>query len=109
LFQRAGQRDAVSRIITNTVWRWVEALTEAVDGANKKGELSTDVDARQTALELNGILLGTHCSHLLALQSRESARVVILRRLSGLATERIPAYAFDSLEHWRGYLKSRHP
>jgi len=109
LFQRAGQRDAVSRIITNTVRRWVEALTEAVDGANEKGELSPDVDASPTALELNGILLGTHCSHLLGLQSRESARVVILRRLSGLATEKIPADAFDSLAHWRDYLESRHP
>ena len=84
-------------------------MTAAVDAAKKKGELSLDVDARQTALELNGILLGAHCSHLLGYQNRESARVVILRRLLGLATEKIPASAFDSLAHWCDYLENRHP
>jgi AcrR family transcriptional regulator len=109
LFQRAGQWDSVSRIIRDTVRRWVESMTSAVDAARKKGELSLDVNARQTALELNGILLGAHCSHLMGYQNCGITRVVILRRLSSLATEKIPADAFDSLAHWRDYLENRHP
>jgi AcrR family transcriptional regulator len=108
LFQRGGQRAPISRLITNTVRRWVETLIAAVEGAQRKDELSTDLDARQTTLELNGILLGAHCAYLLGYQKREGARATILRRLAGVATKKIPASAFDSLEQWRDYLEGRH-
>ena len=108
LFQRGGQRAPISRLITDIVRRWVETLTAAVEGAQRKDELSTDLDAKQTALELNGILLGAHCSHLLGYRNRGGARATILRRLSGVATKKVPASAFDSLEQWRAYLEGRH-
>ena len=108
LFHRGGQRARTARLITDVVRRWVETLTTAVEGAKRKDELSTDLDASQTALELNGILLGAHCSHLLGYRKGEGARTTILRRLSGVATKKIPASAFDSLEQWRAYLEGRH-
>jgi hypothetical protein len=33
----------------------------------------------------------------------------IIGKLASLATEEIPASAFDSLKDWREYLQSRHP
>lgn len=107
-FQCAEQGGPIPRRITDIVRRWVSTLRDAVDGARSKGDFRSHVDARQTALELNGILIGVKCSYLLGHENRDSARSAILVKLATLATDEIPASAFESVKGWRDYLKSRH-
>jgi hypothetical protein len=42
-------------------------------------------------------------------RDRTQARSAIIAKLASLATEEIPAGAFDSERAWRKYLESRHP
>ena len=107
-FQCAGQGGAIPRRITDIVRKWVNTLRSAVDEARSKGELRSEVDARQTALELNGILIGVKCSYLLGHGDRDRARLAVLAKPASLATNEIPASAFESVKRWRDYLETRH-
>lgn len=72
------------------------------------GELVQTVDAKQTALELNGLLLNAQWCHVLEEEDGTQVRSAILAKLASVATEKIPASAFDSLGAWRKYLEDRH-
>lgn len=107
-FQCARQDGSIPRRIEQTMRKWLNALREAVDEARRRGEVHTTADARQTAFELNGLLLGAQCSYLMEHKDHMQARSVIVTKLGRLATDKIPARAFDSVRAWRKYLKDRH-
>lgn len=106
-FLCARQGGSIPREIKQIMRRWLNALEDAIDDARKRGDLLTTVDARQTAFELNGLLLGAQCSYLLEHEDHSHARSVILTKLASLATDKIPASAFDSVKAWRKYLEAR--
>ncbi|MBI3476951.1 MAG: TetR/AcrR family transcriptional regulator [Acidobacteria bacterium] len=107
-FQCAGRDGPVSAQITEVVREWFNTLKHAVDEARGNDELSPSVDAARTALELNGTLIGAQWSHLLEGKDRTRARSAIVSKLGSLATDKIPAGAFDSVKAWRKYLGSKH-
>ena len=65
------------------------------------------VDVRQAAMELNCVLIGAQWSQLMGHTDHHPARLTILARLRALAAEEIPTRAFESVDAWRAYLKSR--
>ena len=86
---------------------WLTALRKAANEARHRFELRPDVDPERTAFELNSLLLGAQWSHLLDHLDHSKARLAILAKLKSLATEKIPADAFDSVMAWRHYLGTR--
>jgi AcrR family transcriptional regulator len=107
-FQCAGQDGSVPGQIAEIVREWFNTLKHAVDGARKNGEIPWTVDARRTAFELNGILIGAQWSYVMEGKDRTRARSAVLAKLGSLATDKIPARAFASVGAWREYLESRH-
>ena len=107
-FLCARQKGSIPRQIEQITCKWLRALEEAVDAARRVGEIRTTVDARQTAFELNGLLLGAQCSYLMEHKDHMQARSVIVTKLGSLATDKVPASAFESLRAWRKYLEDRH-
>jgi len=107
-WERAPQEGDVARRIRQIIDEWLKALRRAVDGARGSGEIREDVDAKRTAFELNSLLIGAQWSHLLAHRDHTRVRSAILTKLGSLATEAIPATAFESVEEWTRYLENRH-
>ena len=107
-WERAPQDGVIARRIRQIIEEWLTALRRAVDGARRQGEIRREVDAERTALELNSLLIGAQWSYLLADEDHSKARLAILAKLGALATEDIPATAFDSVRDWRRYLEDRH-
>jgi AcrR family transcriptional regulator len=107
-FLYARQDGPIARQIQQITRKWLNALKAAVDEARRRGDVRTTVDARQTAFELNGLLLGAQFSYLMERNDNMQARSVIVTKLGSLATDKIPARAFDSVRAWRKYLKGRH-
>jgi len=101
----APQDGAIARRIRQIVEEWLTALRRAVDGARRSGEIRREVDAERTAFELNSVLIGAQWSYLLAGEGHSEAGSAILRKLGALATENIPANAFDSVGDWKRYLE----
>lgn len=106
--ERAPQEGDIARRIRQIIDEWLTALRRAVDGARSRGEIRREVDAKRTAFELNSLLIGAQWSYLLAHKDHSQARSAILTKLGSLATEDIPATAFDSVRDWDRYLESRH-
>jgi AcrR family transcriptional regulator len=106
-FQCAGQNGPVSRQIRQVVRSWVDALAEALGQARSRDEVRGGVDVRQAAMELNCVLIGAQWSQLMGHTDHHPARLTILARLRALAAEEIPTRAFESVDAWRAYLKSR--
>jgi AcrR family transcriptional regulator len=107
-FLYARQDGSIPRRIEKITRKWLSALKEAVDEARRRGDVRTTVDARQTAFELNGLLLGAQCCFLMDHNDHMQARSVIVTKLGSLATDKIPASAFESVRAWRKYLEGRH-
>ena len=106
-FVHARQDGSVSRQVREVVGEWLKALRRAVDGARQRGEIRMPVNAKRTAFELNSLLIGAQWSRLLDHLDHSKARSAILAKLKSLATEKIPADAFDSVMAWRHYLGTR--
>ena len=107
LFLHAEQHSLVARRIQDIAKNWVKALRGALDEARHRCELRMNVDAERTAFELNSLLIGAQWSRLLDHLDHSRARLAILAKLKSLATEKIPADAFDSVMAWRHYLGTR--
>jgi len=107
-FLCARQDGAIPRAVNQIMRQWLNALEETLDAARRVGDIHTAIDSRQTALELNGLLLGVQCSYLMDHKDHIQARSVILTKLGSLATDKIPVGAFASLKAWRKYLEGRH-
>ena len=106
-FQCAGQRKPIPRKITQVVREWIIVLREAIAEARRLGEINLTESARNTALELNSILIGVQWSYLMGHSDREKSRSAILHKLASLATDKIPDSAFESLRAWRKHLEDR--
>jgi AcrR family transcriptional regulator len=107
-FHCSGQEGEIPERITALLWRWLKALKAAIEAAQRLGELRETVDTKQLALELNGLLLNAQWCYLMEHKDRTQVRSAILTKLASLATEKIPASAFESVKAWRKYLDSRH-
>lgn len=108
-FERARQGGAVGREIRRAVKEWLEALRTAVKEAQRRKELDREADAEQTAFDLNGLLLGAYWAHLIGQWGAlDQARDKVLGKLRALATEEVPAKAFQSVAAFRRYLKGKH-
>jgi len=106
-FLHAGQDGFISRQIREVAREWLKALRKAVDEARRRGEIRIAVNAKRSAFELNSLLLGAQWSRLLDGLDYSRARSAILTKLKSLATEKIPADAFDSVMAWQHYLETR--
>jgi AcrR family transcriptional regulator len=106
-FVYAEQEGLIAKEIRDIVHEWFEALRRAVDEARHRFELRIEVNAKRTACELNNLLLGAQWSRLLDHLDHSKARSAILAKLKTLATEKIPADAFDSVMAWRHYMGTR--
>ena len=106
-FVHARQDGSVSRQVREVVGEWLKALRQAVDGARHRSEIRMAVIAKRTAFELNSLLIGAQWSRLLDHLDHSKAHSAILAKLKSLATEKIPADAFDSVMAWRHYLGTR--
>jgi AcrR family transcriptional regulator len=81
-FLHARQEGSIPRQIERITHRWLNVLEETLDAARRAGDIRTTVDAKQTAYELNGLLLGgalllsdrTQGSHASPLGDRNQAR-----------------------------------
>ncbi|MFY9559167.1 MAG: TetR/AcrR family transcriptional regulator [Terriglobales bacterium] len=107
-FQCAGQSGSIPRQIKRVVRDWRDVLWKALDQARWRDEVRMAVDGEQVAFELNSILIGAQWSQLMTHTDHTNARSAILAKLASLATEEIPASAFESVRTWRKYLESRH-
>ena len=96
-FLCAQQDGSIPRQIEQITRKWLNALEAAVDEARRRGDVHTAIDARQTAFELNGLLLGAHCSYLMDHKDHMQIRLLIVTKLGSLATDKIPTSAFDSV------------
>jgi AcrR family transcriptional regulator len=106
-FLCAQQDGSIPGQIKRVTRKWVNALEAAVDQARRRGDIRPTVDTRQTAYELNGLLLGAQYCYLMDHNDHMQVRSVIVTKLGSLATDNIPASAFDSLRAWRKYLDDR--
>jgi AcrR family transcriptional regulator len=109
LFEYANRPGPVSKAIKNATQEWLKALAKAVADAQDQREIGRGLRADQIALELNGKLLGAHCAYLLENGDFfRKAPSTLLGRLRELATNAIPARAFESVGAWERYLKTQH-
>lgn len=106
-FQCAGQSGSIPRQIKQVVRDWRDVLSKALDQARWRDEVRMAVDAEHVAIELSSVLIGAQWSQLMTHTDHTDARSVILAKLASLATEEIPASAFESVESWRSYLWNR--
>jgi len=106
-FQCAGQSGPIPRQIRQVVRSWVETLREALSQARRRDEVRGSVDVLQAAVELSCILIAAQWSQLMGYTDRNSARSSILAHLRALATEDIPAHAFESVDAWQAYLNGK--
>jgi AcrR family transcriptional regulator len=106
-FQTAKQNGPIPRFIRGAVREWIDALEQAAKQARSREEITTDIDAREIALELNSLLLGAQWSHLMTGRDYTHARFAILSKFHSLATEEIPETAFGSVKAWKAYLANR--
>lgn len=106
-FQCAGQSGSIPKQIKRVVRDWRDVLSKALDQARWRDEVRMAVEAEQVVFELNSILIGAQWSRLMTHTDHTDARSAILAKLASLATEEIPASAFESVGSWRSYLKNR--
>lgn len=106
-FECAQQEGIIPKRITEIAREWLHELRRAVDEARSRMEIRRSVDARQTAFELNSILIGAQWSYLMAGKDHTQARSIILAKISSVATEQVPAKAFESVRDWGKYLENR--
>ena len=87
---------------------WLQSLKQSVQQAQHIGELKSEPESAEMALELNTILVGAYWAHLAELGDPYSAaRIAIVSRLRNWATEKIPSRAFESVRAWKSYLRAR--
>lgn len=106
IFEYANRPEPVAKAINHATREWLDTLATAVADAQEQREMVRDMRTERIALELNGRLLGAHCAYLLEDRAffRET-RALLLARLRQLATNAVPASAFESLSAWKSYLE----
>jgi AcrR family transcriptional regulator len=109
LFEYADQSGPVAKAIKSAVQEWHNTLRKVIKDAQELREMDRAVRTKQVASELNSILVGAHWTYLLeGGNCCREARVALLGRMRQLATDAIPASAFESLATWKKHLRSKH-
>ncbi|HKF23511.1 MAG TPA: TetR/AcrR family transcriptional regulator [Candidatus Angelobacter sp.] len=85
------------RIVT-VMKEWLNALSQAVEGAKRAGHIKGSVDPRQLAFEIYSLAIGAHWGFQLLGDRRalKNARSTILARIRALATRKCPPLRQDS-------------
>jgi AcrR family transcriptional regulator len=109
-FECAERSGAIEDEINRLAQEWWEMLGKAVQKAQDRKEINSNVDARRISFDLNGTLIAGYWTHL-AEKNEEvfnETRTALFAKIKGLATDRIPDYAFKSENAWKEYLERRH-
>jgi len=107
-FEYADRPGPIAGAITRVTQEWFSTLRKAVQEAQEQGEIDRDAEPKQVAWELNGRLVGAYWAYLLEGGDRcREARAALLGRLRELATDELPASAFESLRAWMEYLQGK--
>jgi len=108
IFLCARESGTVADTIRTATREWFVVLKRAVEQAQDQKEIEQEAGAEQTAIGLNGLLLGAQWGHLLGNDdSLKEARASVLRKLHSVATKKTPPRAFKSVRAFRSYLKDR--
>ncbi len=106
-FECAERSGAIEDEINRMAQEWWGMLRNAVQKAQDRKEINSNVDVRRISFDLNGILMATYWTHLVEKNDEifEEARSAVLAKLKKLATVLIPANTFKSENSWKGYLE----
>lgn len=108
-FERGRQRGVVARQIKAAARDWLEALERAVKESQRHKEIKRNAIAEETAMELNGLLLGAYWADLMGQWGAlDKAREKVLERLEAMATDQVPSTAFRSARAFRRYWRWKH-
>ena len=108
-FECAERSGAIEDEINRMAREWWETLRNAVQKAQDRKEINLSVDVRRISFDLNGTLIAGYWTYL-AEKNEEifaETRSALFAKMKGLATARIPDYAFKSEKAWKEYL-TRH-
>ncbi len=109
-FECAERSGAIEDEINRMAREWWETLRNAVQKAQDREEINSNVDARRISFDLNGTLVAGYWTYL-AEKNEEifaETRTALFTKMKWLATARIPDYAFKSENAWKEYLQRRH-
>ncbi len=107
-FEYADRPGPIAGAITRVAQEWFNTLRKAVQEAQEQEEINRDAEAKQVAWELNGRLVGAYWAYLLeGGDCCREARAALLGRLRELATDELPASAFESVGDWKEYLEGK--
>jgi AcrR family transcriptional regulator len=106
-FETAKQHGPIPRQIRRVVRDWMDVLEGALRQARGRDELKPEIDPREIAFEIHGLLLGTQWSMLMTGRDHAKARLGLFAKFQKLATDEIPVDAFESIKAWKAYLKNR--
>jgi AcrR family transcriptional regulator len=108
LFEYAVRPGPVSKAIKNATQEWLNELRKAVQDAQEQKQIGRDLRAQQVAIELNGQLVGAYWAYLLKDgTSFRKSRDILLTRRGEVATDVIPASAFESLRAWKKHIEKK--
>jgi len=109
-FECAERSGTIEDEINGMAQEWWGMLRNAVQRAQDRKEIDSNVDARRISFDLNGTLIAGYWTYLAEKNEKIFAetRTVLFAKMKGLATARIPDYAFKSEEAWKEYLEGRH-
>jgi AcrR family transcriptional regulator len=108
-FECAERSGVIEDEINRMAREWWELLRNAVQKAQDRKEINSNVDARRISFDVNGILMASYWTYLVEKDDKifDEARNVLFARVKRLAVGQIPDYAFKSLNAWEEYLERR--
>ena len=109
-FECAERSGAIEDEINRLAQEWWGMLRNAVQKAQDRQEINSNVDARQISFDLNGILIAGYWAYL-AEKNEEvftETRNALFAKMRSLAKGRIPEYALKSEKAWKEYLEGGH-
>ena len=109
-FECAERSGSIEDEINSMAREWWELLRNAVQKAQDRKEIKSNVDARWISFDLNGTLIAGYWTYLAEKNEGvfDETRSALFAKMKRLATDRIPDYAFNSENAWKEYLKRRH-
>jgi AcrR family transcriptional regulator len=109
-FECAERSGAIEDEINRMAQEWWGMLRNAVQKAQDRKEIDPHVDARRISFELNGTLIACYWTYLAEKNEGvfNETKTALFAKMKGLATARIPDYAFKSEKGWKEYLERRH-
>jgi AcrR family transcriptional regulator len=109
-FECAERSGAIEDEINRIAREWWEMLRSAVQKAQDRKEINSNVDARWISFDLNGTLIAGYWTYLAEKNDKvfNEARSALIAKMKRLTTARIPDYVFKSENAWKEYLERRH-